>query len=61
MPWTSKEMLVLQIMYCFFEVFFLLGILLRTLDMLVLEESFLGLSFSKKFLAQFEMSSGQGY
>ena len=44
-------------LYCCFEVFFLLEILLRTLDMVVLEESFLGLCFSKKFLADLEMSS----
>ena len=35
--------------YCCFEVSFLLGILLKTLDVVVLEESSLGLNFSKHF------------
>ena len=50
MPWISKEILTLQKLYCCFEGFFLLEILLRTLDMAVLEEFALGLRFSKKFL-----------
>ena len=58
MPWTSKEILPLQKLYCCFEVFFLLEILLRTLNMVVLEESLLGLRLSKKFLADLKMSSG---
>ena len=41
--------------YCF-EVFFLLGILFRTLDMTVLEE--LALSFSKKFLVDLKIFLG---
>ena len=43
---------------CCFEVLFLLGILLRNLDMVVLEESSLVLSYSKKFLADLKMPSG---
>ena len=43
---TSKEIVSLQKLCFFFEVLFLSRILLRTLDMVVLEESFLGLSFS---------------
>ena len=55
MTWTSKETLALQKLYCCF----LLEFLRRTLDMVVLEESFLGLRFSTKFLADFlKMSSG---
>ena len=56
MPWTSKE--ILQKLDSCFEVFFLLEILLRTLDMVVLEKFSLGLRFSKKFLADLKMSSG---
>ena len=48
MSGTSKEIISLQKVYHCVEVFFLLGILLRTLDIVVLEESSLGLSFSKK-------------
>ena len=48
MSWTSKEIISLQKFYYCFKVFFLLGILIRILDMVVLKESFLGLSFSKK-------------
>ena len=48
--WTSKEMISLQELFCCVEVFFLLRILLRTLDMIVLENSSLGLRFSKKIL-----------
>ena len=58
MPWTSKEVLALQKFYCWFEVFFLLETLFRTSDMVVLEESSLGLRFSKKFLADLKMLSG---
>ena len=58
MSWTSKEIISLQKLYCCFEVFLLLEILLKTLDMVVLEESSLGLSFSKKFLADLKMSLG---
>ena len=50
MSWTSKEMIFLQELFCCVEVFFLLRILLRTLDMIVLENSSLGLRFSKKIL-----------
>ena len=58
MPWSFKDILAsLQMLYCCFEVFFLLEILLKTLDMVVLEEYFLGLCFSKNFLADLEMSS----
>ena len=45
-----------KVYYCF-EVFFLLEILLRNLDMVVLEESSLVVSFLKKFLADLIMSS----
>ena len=55
MSWTSKEMISLQKLYCCFKVLFLLRILLRTLDMVVLEESSLGLSFSKNFLADLKI------
>ena len=48
MSWSSKEIISLQKLYCCFEVVFLLKILLRTLDMVVTEESSLRLSFSKK-------------
>ena len=48
MSGTSKEIIPLQKVCYFVEVFFLLGILLRTLDIVVLGESYLGLSFSKK-------------
>ena len=40
------------------KIFFLLGILLRTLDMVVLKEFSLGLHFSKKYLTELIMSSG---
>ena len=40
-----------------FEIFFLLGILGITLDVVVLEESFLVLSFSKEFLVDLKISS----
>ena len=56
--WTSKEILALQKLYCYFEGFYLLGILLRTWDMVVLEESSLVLSFSKNILSHLKMSSG---
>ena len=56
-PWTSKEIFALRKLYYCFEVFFLLEILLRNLDMVVLEESSLVLSCSKKFLADLKMSS----
>ena len=56
-PWTSKEIFAWRKLYYCFEVFFLLEILLRNLDMVVLEESSLVLSFSKKFLADLKMSS----
>ena len=58
MPWTSKKILTLEKLYYCFEVFFLLEILLRTLDMVVLEGSSFGLRFSKKFLPDLKMSSG---
>ena len=58
MSWTSKEIIFLQKLYCCFEVFFLLRILLRTLDMVVIEESSLGLGFSKKNLNDLKMSLG---
>ena len=45
-------------MCCCFEVFFLLENLPGTLDVVVLEEFFLRLRFSKKFLADLKMSSG---
>ena len=49
MPWTSIS---LKKLYCCFEVLFMLGILPRTLDMGVFEESSLELNFSKRFLAE---------
>ena len=58
MSWTSKEIIFLQKLHCCFEVFFLLRILLRTLDMVVIEESSLGLGFSKKKLTDLKMSLG---
>ena len=56
-PWTSKEIFALRKLYYCFEVFFLLEILPRNLDMVVLEEFSLVLNFSK-FLADLKMSSG---
>ena len=53
---TSRETISFQKLYCCFEVFFLLRIFLRTLDMAVIEESSFGLSFSKKHLADLKMS-----
>ena len=58
MPWTSKEILALQKLYCCFEIFFLLQILLRTVGMVVLEESNSGLHFSETFLVDLKMFSG---
>ena len=49
MSQTSKEIISFQKLCCFFEVLFLLRILLWTLDMVVLGESSLGLSFYKNF------------
>ena len=57
-PWTSKETLALQKLYCCFEVFILLEVLLRTLDMVGLEDSSLGLRFSKMFFTDLKMSTG---
>ena len=45
MPKTSKKIIFLQALYYIFEVLFLLRILLRTLNMVALEEPSLGLSF----------------
>ena len=56
--WTSKEIVSLEKFFRCFEVFFLLGILLRTLHMVVLEESSLELGFSKKILADCKVSLG---
>ena len=46
-PWTSKEILAMQKLYYWFGVFFLLEILLRTLDVSLLKESCLVLRFPK--------------
>ena len=55
---TCKEILALKKLYCCFEVFFLLEILLRTLAMLVLGETSLVLRFSKYFLADLKCPRG---
>ena len=54
MPYLSKEILALRRLCCCFKVFFLLGILLRTSDMVVLEESSLEL-YSKKILTDLKI------
>ena len=56
MSQTSNEIISLKKAYCFFEVLFLLRILLRTSAMVVLEESFLGIRFFKNFLADLKIS-----
>ena len=54
MPWTSKETLALEKLYCCFEVFFLLRILFTTLDY----GSFRSVLFGVKFLTDLKMPSG---
>ena len=56
MPKTFKKIIFLQKLYYFFEVLFLLRILLRALNMVALEEPSLGLSFYKNFLADLKSS-----
>ena len=55
MPKTLKKIIFLQKLYYFFEVLFLLRILLRALNMVALEEPSLGLSFYKNFLADLKI------
>ena len=60
MLWTSQNILDFQkfCVCCFCCCFFLLGSLLRTLDLAVLEELLLGLSFLQNFLNDSKMLSG---
>ena len=58
LKWNSKEIISLQKLYCCFDVFLLLGVLLRNLDMVVLEKFSSGLGFSKKFWADLKVSLG---
>ena len=55
MPKTFKKIIFLQKLYYFFEVLFLLRILLRALNMVALEEPSLGLSFYKNFLVDLKI------
>ena len=52
---ASKTILALQRLYCCFKVFFQLGILLKTSDVVILEESSLGSIFLKKNLPDLKM------
>ena len=50
---TSKDILSLQKLYYFFDVLFLLRILLRTLDMVVLEDSLADLKLTLGLMEYF--------
>ena len=52
---ASKTILALQRLCCCFKVYFQLGILLKTSDMVILEQSSLGSIFSKKDLPDLKM------
>ena len=57
MSQTSQEIIYLQKLYCFFKVLFLLRILLRTLDMVLLRV-FFTVKFLLVFLADLKISLG---
>ena len=55
-PWTTKDILAMDKLYCYFEGSFCYEFCLKV-DVVVLEESSLVLSFSKMFLVDLKMST----